>query len=307
MGAFLDAPVTTKETDVGAGNGLTFAVSSMQGWRNTMEDAHCAIVDIKELPGCSFFAVFDGHAGSFVSTRSSRMLLGRILELYAAPTGTVHLGELQKAIQTGFLQFDHEMRSTCTDSSGATAVAAFVTPTHVVVANCGDSRCVFSRGSGEIWGSVDHKPVLEEEQKRIVGAGGFVAMNRVNGSLAVSRALGDYDFKRHPTLAPAQQQVSAEPTVSVLERHDDDDLLILCCDGVWDVMSNEECVEHVRKHSALHDNLQPVAEKLLDDCLEKGSRDNMTACLVSFPSLTRTKSPGADSAAAAAKSPAMTE
>jgi hypothetical protein len=63
--------VTTKETDVGAGNGLTFAVSSMQGWRNTMEDAHCAIVDIKELPGCSFFAVFDGHAGSFVSTRRS--------------------------------------------------------------------------------------------------------------------------------------------------------------------------------------------------------------------------------------------
>ena len=56
--------------------------------------------------------------------------------------------------------------------------------------------------------------VQEEEQKRIVGAGGFVAMNRVNGSLAVSRALGDYDFKRHPTLAPAQQQVSAEPTLS---------------------------------------------------------------------------------------------
>ena len=69
MGAFLDAPITTKESDVGAGNGLTYAVSSMQGWRNTMEDAHCAIVDIKELPGCSFFAVFDGHAGSFVSTR----------------------------------------------------------------------------------------------------------------------------------------------------------------------------------------------------------------------------------------------
>ena len=54
--------------------------------------------------------------------------------------------------------------------------------------------------------------VQEEEQRRIVGAGGFVAMNRVNGSLAVSRALGDYDFKRHPTLAAGMQQVSAEPT-----------------------------------------------------------------------------------------------
>ena len=54
--------------------------------------------------------------------------------------------------------------------------------------------------------------VQEEEQRRIFGAGGFVAMNRVNGSLAVSRALGDYDFKRHPTLAAGMQQVSAEPT-----------------------------------------------------------------------------------------------
>ena len=51
--------------------------------------------------------------------------------------GEVHLEELQKAILSGFLHFDHEMRSTCTDSSGATAVAAFVTPSHIIVANCG--------------------------------------------------------------------------------------------------------------------------------------------------------------------------
>ena len=75
--------------------------------------------------------------------------------------------------------------------------------------------------------------------------------------------------------------------ITVLERHDDDDLLILCCDGVWDVMTNEDCVEHVRKSSTVHGSLQTVAERLLDDCLEKGSRDNMTACLVSFPSFTR--------------------
>jgi hypothetical protein len=69
MGAFLDAPITAKENDAGSAHGLNYAVSSMQGWRNTMEDAHSAVVDIKELPGCAFFAVFDGHAGSFISTR----------------------------------------------------------------------------------------------------------------------------------------------------------------------------------------------------------------------------------------------
>ena len=69
MRAFLDAPITAKENDAGSAHGLNYAVSSMQGWRNTMEDAHSAVVDIKELPGCAFFAVFDGHAGSFISTR----------------------------------------------------------------------------------------------------------------------------------------------------------------------------------------------------------------------------------------------
>lgn len=279
-----------------------------------MEDAHSAVVDIKELPGCAFFAVFDGHAGSFISTRSSRMLLGRILETYTSFVSApgIHLEELQRAIQVGFLQFDHEMRSVCSDSSGATAVAAFVTPTHVVVANCGDSRCVFSRGSGEIWGSMDHKPALEEEQRRIVGAGGFVAMNRVNGSLAVSRALGDYDFKRHPTLAAGMQQVSAEPTCTVLERHAEDDLLILCCDGIWDVFSNEDCVDHVRKTGAnTGGNLAVAAEKLLDECLERGSRDNMTACLIGLPGRfagraptpVGASTPSAPDAAAAAPAP----
>ncbi len=60
-------PITKKDTEVGSGNGISFAVSQMQGWRSSMEDAHTAVPDITELPGCSFFAVFDGHAGAFMS------------------------------------------------------------------------------------------------------------------------------------------------------------------------------------------------------------------------------------------------
>ena len=63
----VQTPITKKESESGSGNGLSFAVSSMQGWRSSMEDSHTAAADIPELPGCSFFAVFDGHAGSFMS------------------------------------------------------------------------------------------------------------------------------------------------------------------------------------------------------------------------------------------------
>lgn len=61
------APITKKDTESGGGNGIAFAVSQMQGWRSSMEDAHTAAAEILGLPGCSFFAVFDGHAGSYMS------------------------------------------------------------------------------------------------------------------------------------------------------------------------------------------------------------------------------------------------
>lgn len=70
--------------------------------------------------------------------------------------------------------------------------------------------------------------------------------------------------------------------VAVLERHADDEFIALCCDGIWDVMSNEAVVEHVRAGAATKP-LQDVAASLLDKCLALNSRDNMTACLVAMP------------------------
>lgn len=64
MGAFLEKPNTEKFNEKGNGNGLRFGVSSMQGWRCEMEDAHYAKTNLGEdLTEWSYFAVFDGHAG----------------------------------------------------------------------------------------------------------------------------------------------------------------------------------------------------------------------------------------------------
>jgi len=65
---------------------------------------------------------------------------------------------------------------------------------------------------------VDHKPELTEERERIEKAGGTVLLNRVNGTLAVSRALGDYDFKAHVNLSVEEQLVIPEPTVDIVKR-----------------------------------------------------------------------------------------
>lgn len=69
------------------------------------------------------------------------------------------------------------------------------------------------------------------EKARITAAGGFVDFGRVNGNLALSRAIGDFEFKKSAELAPEQQIVTAYPDVVVHEMGDDDEFLVIACDG----------------------------------------------------------------------------
>lgn len=69
------------------------------------------------------------------------------------------------------------------------------------------------------------------EKARISAAGGFVDFGRVNGNLALSRALGDFEFKRAADLSPEQQIVTANPDVTTHEVTEDDEFLVIACDG----------------------------------------------------------------------------
>ena len=91
----------------------------------------------------------------------------------------------------------------------------------------------------------DHKPDNPHETERICSAGGTVSMKRVNGDLAVSRALGDFVYKQRKAAEgvwfdPEGQQVSCVPEVSIRERDPSMAFVVLCCDGIWDVFSNDE-------------------------------------------------------------------
>jgi serine/threonine protein phosphatase PrpC len=69
------------------------------------------------------------------------------------------------------------------------------------------------------------------EKARIVAAGGFVDFGRVNGNLALSRAIGDFEFKKSADLSPEQQIVTAFPDVVTHEVTNDDEFLVIACDG----------------------------------------------------------------------------
>jgi serine/threonine protein phosphatase PrpC len=149
---------------------------------------------------------------------------------------------LSRALREAFLEVDSIMRGLfdprTNERSGCTAVAVMITPTHIITANSGDSRALLSRGGVNVELSYDHKPWLEVESTRIEKAGGAVSFKRVDGELAVSRALGDFQYK-DPDLPPEDCKVTANPDVDVQLRTEADQFIVIACDGIWDVMTNE--------------------------------------------------------------------
>ena len=207
MGAFLDKPKTEKYNESKSGGGLRYGLASMQGWRVEMEDAHSAVIGLPDISeNASWFAVFDGHAGSRVSAHCSAHLLECIsssddfkesLRKEASLDETELMEKIQKGIMDGFLQLDEKLRkipevANGEDKSGTTAVCALITQKYIVFSNCGDSRGVVSSrdadgNSKPTLFTLDHKPSNAPERERIENAGGNVMIQRVNGSLAVSR------------------------------------------------------------------------------------------------------------------------
>ncbi|XP_058062283.1 protein phosphatase 1B [Anopheles bellator] len=284
MGAFLEKPITVKHNEHGEGNGLRFGVGAMQGWRCEMEDAYHAKTGLGEkLEDWNYFAMFDGHAGDNVAKHCAANLLQRIVS-----TTEFSNNDITRAIHAGFLKQDEAMRdipelASGVDKSGTTAVCAFISRDHLYIANCGDSRAVLCRNAQPIFTTQDHKPILPGEKERIQNAGGSVMVQRVNGSLAVSRALGDYDYKNVRSLGQCEQLVSPEPEIFCQDRDPADEFLVLACDGVWDVMTNLELCQFVHNRLQLSDDLVVVANQVIDTCLQKGSRDNMSIIIIAFP------------------------
>mmetsp|Transcript_27472 Transcript_27472/g.27696 ORF Transcript_27472/g.27696 Transcript_27472/m.27696 type:complete len:334 (+) Transcript_27472:81-1082(+) len=297
MGNLLDAPRTEKlHTEcIVTSSGLDVGSAGIQGWRVEMEDSHI-IADIPSCPSHTLLAIFDGHGGAGAAIYAAANLV-KILEASSkwneyVQNGAEDVEVLGEALSQTFIEVDVQLRkkqdeSRGDDTSGCTAVCAVVTPNYIVCSNAGDSRCVLGTNNQTINMSEDHKPYDEGERRRIENAGGTVQWKRVDGDLAVSRALGDFQYKTRYDLGPKEQKVTCWPDITVHRRTPNDDVLILACDGVWDVMTSAEAVGVAREiFMSGETNLQLVSEELVDMTLNKGSRDNISAVIMKLPGAT---------------------
>ncbi|XP_063916035.1 probable protein phosphatase 2C T23F11.1 [Zophobas morio] len=284
MGQTLSEPVTAKNTACCQNASFQVGSSSMQGWRINMEDSHTHILSLPDDPDTAFFAVYDGHGGSKISEYA-----GKHLHKFVTNREEYKKGDVEEGMKQAFLEIDRVMldeESLKNEQSGSTAVAIIIKNNLLYCANVGDSRAVASVGGRAEPLSFDHKPYVKEEYDRILAAGGRVFDNRVNGNLALSRALGDFIFKRNEEKPPEEQIVTAYPEVQVHELTPDWEFVVVACDGIWDVMSNEEVVAYVRERIATGMEPEEICESLMmtclaPDCVMAGlGCDNMTVVII---------------------------
>ncbi|KAB8664829.1 hypothetical protein FH972_026253 [Carpinus fangiana] len=260
-----------------------------------------------------YFAIFDGHAGTFAAEwcgKKLHILLEEAIRKY--PNRPI-----PELLDETFTNVDQQLEKLPLKNSGCTAVIAVLrwedrvpskesaTGTSSVAqevgkqlkesdavnttaeaikndvtklgvrrdrvlytANVGDARIVLCRNGKALRLSYDHKGSDDNEGKRIANAGGLILNNRVNGVLAVTRALGDAYMKDLVTGHPYTTETVIQPEF--------DEFIILACDGLWDVCSDQEAVDLIR-------NVQdPVlaSKMLVDHALSRFSTDNLSCMVV---------------------------
>jgi protein phosphatase PTC1 len=227
-----------------------------------MEDAHVLDLDFYGQ-GWVFCGVYDGHRG-----RTAAMTAAEHLH-------TIFLHHLQKrqypeeAMSAAYREVDHMLSG---QRSGTTAVTAFIRERELLAANAGDSRCLLVRRQDSLQLSADHRLSNPEEKERVRQTGADIREPYIMvgaSGLMPTRSLGDHDF--------ASAGVIPEPFIHRKLINQDDLFLILACDGLFDVLSNQEVAEVVRSAQGPEE----AALSLKREALEvRMSTDNLTViCL----------------------------
>mmetsp|Transcript_22404 Transcript_22404/g.47854 ORF Transcript_22404/g.47854 Transcript_22404/m.47854 type:complete len:286 (+) Transcript_22404:91-948(+) len=267
-----------------------------QGRRPEMEDGFVFVDCFGGKQNSAYFAIYDGHGGrQCVDYITENLHENLLMELQKSPNGVI------EALVEAFSSTDRNMLASGINQSGCTACCCLLQEENhsrcIYTAHLGDARAVICRGglAVRLTSMSDHKATDRAEGERVIQAGGTIYNERVNGMLAIARAFGDHQMK-----APAlpKDVVSNVPDITSTELTDQDIFVIVACDGIWDVMDDQEAVNLVldgirdlvsllpdlgQDHLSYRKSMGEVlARMLVEEALARGTSDNVS-CLMIFP------------------------
>lgn len=225
-----------------------------------------------------YFAVFDGHGGPEAADFCEKHMERFIKDLVTEEC------DLQLVLSQAFLEVDkalvkhlHFSPHGAGINPGTTCTVALLRDgIELVVASVGDSRAMLCRKGKVLKLTVDHTPERKDEKERIKRSGGFITWNslgqpNVNGRLAMTRSIGDFDLKN--------MGVIAEPeTKKISLHHAHDSFLALTTDGINFIMNSQEICNVINQCS----DPKEAAQRISEQALQYGSEDNSTIIVVPF-------------------------
>jgi serine/threonine protein phosphatase PrpC len=242
--------------------------------------------------------IFDGHGGSGVAKTLARGPPSSLTEIVA--TAIAATNTFPEIATKSFESFDRDIlyprRGECGGSGGSTAsvvnIATGGAPT-VQVASVGDSDVwLFRPGSRtKILLSVPHTPYTPSERERIRKCGAHVFGGRVNGTLAVSRAFGGFEWfkmtRGETLLPPSESAVTSTPLIGEVVDifggdGDNEALVVAATDGFWPL--GAAAVDRLWGGAMISSDGAPLQDELDRMCVAASdeSHDNATAVVIRF-------------------------
>jgi len=300
-----------KWSTIKEGYTLHYSEYTTIGERDFNEDAFCADlvfgfsskkfkslmkkkgIDYDPIKSPSIFGVFDGHRGRKCSSFVAKTLPLVLFQNENFPN------DIPKALTETYRETDIMFLTKAKKNNfhdGSTGIVICIYGNKLYVANTGDSRGVMCKGNQTIVLSEDHKPNNPKERERVEKYGGKVKKHgeiyRINGDISVARSFGDLDLKDKETLG--EKYLTCEPDITEFDIDEECEFIILACDGLWDVVSNEEAVDFVKSKLKEFEEYRPKNFKdqnqdiyltsvyLAQLAREKESKDNISCLIVSL-------------------------
>ena len=292
----------------------SYSAITSEGQRNYNEDRVSIIYNITKpqntnnWPHCSFFGLYDGHAGNSCADFLRDNLHKFIINDKHFPQNP------KKSIFNGFLKaesvFLKEFGEKKFDSSGSCAIIILIIENRCFIANVGDSRAILSgkNGTKNYALSRDHRPNDEKEYKRILDAGGKIYQTEYKnyndkiigplrvypGKLSVSRTIGDFEAK-DSRFGGNSNVIISIPEIKYFDINDEHDFILIGCDGIFEKMKNKQIIDCVwncidkNNFVDVHNLTGVCAEKVIEECLNKESSDNLTLIMICLKGIEKLK------------------
>jgi len=282
--------------------------SSMGNIRDYNEDTITATkLALSNGDDCYFFGVYDGHGGNGCS-----LFLKSYLHNYVKDFSKESIKEAINEAEEKFIK-DYALneKGEINDQSGSCGIIAMIQKNKCIVANVGDSRLVVYKNNSIFFCTEDHKPGSDIEKERITKAGGKIYQTPslwplyqngkeieipwrvLPGRLSVSRTFGDIEAKDEK-FGGNKNVVVALPDITEIELNEDFNLIVLGCDGIFDVLSNEEileCIKIVLKEKNINEITEEIniselcgefAGMIIKSALAKDSFDNVSCVVIAL-------------------------